>query len=143
MKSRKRWGFSVRLWALGSMPLLILAGCGGVKTHPVSGKITYADGTPMPGGGQIAVTPVDKEAKFSARGEIKGDGTFRLSTFSENDGVPEGKYKVVIVPTPPPNPNRPPPDWPPLHKKYIRYERTDLEYTVTSGRNDWHLVVEK
>src|SRR5882672_7325832 len=95
--------------------LIALTGCG--DTHPVSGKITYKDGTPMPGGGQITFNPADASTKTSSLGKILEDGTFRMGTHSDTDGVPLGTYKVAIQPTPPKNPNRPPPDWPPLQKK--------------------------
>ena len=126
---------------IGIVATLFLAGCG--DTHPVSGKITYADGTPMPGGGQITFNPTDPATKVSARGIIQPDGTFKMGTHADTDGVPLGTYKVSIQPTPPKNPNRPPPDWPPLQKKYMNQDRSELQFTVKAGRNEYKVVVEK
>ena len=121
----------------------VLAGCGGVKTYPVKGTISYPDGTPITCGGMIMFTSADPEKKGSSRGIIKEDGTFRMGTFDQTDGVPEGTYKVSLVPTPLRNPNKPPPGWPPIHIKYTHYEKSGLEYTVTRGKNEWDVVVEK
>lgn len=130
-------------WITGTLLLFALAGCGGVKLYPVHGKITYADGTPMPGEGQITFNAIDKDAKHSARGIIHADGTFKMGTFGDTDGVPAGKYRVAIQPTPPHNPNRPPAGWPPLAKKYMNPAKSGLEYEVTTGKNEYNVVVEK
>lgn len=142
----KRGGckFLVRVsWLVFIGVLFTLVGCGGLKTNPVEGVITYQDGTPMPGGGQITFTPVDPDVKISARGIIKEDGTYKMGTESLADGVLEGTYRVAIVPTPPKNLNRPPPGWPPLNKKYTNPQKSGLETTVTRGRNTYDITVEK
>ena len=128
-------------WLVGSLFVIVLAGCG--KQQPVSGKIIYADGTPMPGGGQITFTPLEPQNKQSALGMIKEDGTYRMGTTGEADGVAEGKYGITIIPTPPKNPNRPPPGWPPLHKKYTNYKTSELECIVKRGQNTHDITVEK
>jgi hypothetical protein len=120
-----------------------LIGCGGPTLHPVEGVIKYNDGTPLVGGGLITFTPVDPEAKFSARGTVKEDGTFKMGTFSEGDGVPEGTYQVAIIPTRPASLRNPPPGWPPLDKKYANCETSELEYTVTPGQKEYNITVEK
>ena len=120
-----------------------LVGCGGVKLHPVEGVITYADGTPMPGGGVITFTPVDPEMKVSARGNIQEDGTFGMGTFIEMDGVPEGTYTVAIVPTRPRAVRNAPADWPPIDKRYSNHEESGVEFTVTAGKNEYKIIVEK
>ena len=139
----KRFGCTSLSWLLVGGLLFALAGCGGVKTYSVQGAITYKDGTPMPGGGLITFTPVDPEVKMSARGTINEDGIYKMGTFGDTDGVPEGTYRVAIVPTPLRNPNRPPPGWPPLNKKYLNGSTSKLEYTVTRGRNEFNIEVEK
>jgi hypothetical protein len=126
---------------IGIVATFLLMGCG--NTYPVSGKITYADGTPMTGGGQITFTPLDPQNKQSARGMIREDGSFQMGTHGDADGVLQGKYGVAIVPTPPKNPNRPPPGWPPLQKKYMNHKTSELEYTVTRGRNQYDITVSK
>jgi len=127
----------------GTLLLSAAAGCGGAATYSVEGKVAYKNGTPMLGGGQVLFEPVDKNSKISARGIIQEDGSFRMGTFGDADGVPEGTYRVAIQPAPPRNINRPPPGWPPIHKKYMNYAKSNLEYTVKSGTNEFNIEVEK
>ena len=59
---------------------------------PVEGKVLY-QGKPLEFGSvlfQPAKGPL-------AQGEIASDGTFRLSTYSENDGAVAGNHHVQIV----------------------------------------------
>lgn len=69
--------------------------------------------------------------KTSARGDIQQDGTFQLSTNKENDGAPEGEYRVLIVP-PPAEEGKAPPL--PVHSKFQNLEATPLKATVTRDR---------
>src|SRR5262249_7311347 len=48
-------------------------------------------------GGWVTFVPTDPEAKTSARGDIKEDGSFEMSTFREGDGVVPGKYTVLVA----------------------------------------------
>ena len=125
--------------------LLLLIGSGCTKTtlQPVEGKITYKDGSAMVGGGQITFDPLDPNNKTGARGNIRDDGSFRMGTYADADGVTEGKYRVAIVPPPIRNPNNPPPGWPPLDRKYMSHASSGLEFNVVSGRNTYNVVVEK
>lgn len=68
-----------------------------VPVHPVSGRVTL--------NGQIAVgafvvfhpqgEPLPRNSKPFA--QVKQDGSFRLSTFSSQDGAPAGEYAVTII----------------------------------------------
>jgi hypothetical protein len=81
--------------------------------------------------------------KVSARGIIKEDGTFKMGTHQDADGVLEGAYRVAIVPTPPRSLRNPPPGWPPIDKKYSNHETSGLEFKVTPGKNEYKVKVEK
>jgi hypothetical protein len=92
---------------IGALVLLAAAGCGGGTAHPpaypVSGRVLDAAGRPA----EKAVVTFHRagagsnDAKPSAR--VAADGTFRLSTYAENDGAPAGEYAVTVVwPGPPP-----------------------------------------
>lgn len=72
----------------------LLAGCGdkGPKTAVVHGTVTYK-GKPVPNG-SINFVPADGPA---ATGEIRSDGSYRLTTFRKGDGAILGTHKVVIV----------------------------------------------
>jgi len=73
---------------------LMLAGCGGSRTSPVSG-IVLLDGKPL-AGASIQFVPQGKGR--DATGETDKDGQFAMSTFKPRDGVLPGAYKVVIAP---------------------------------------------
>lgn len=82
--------------------LLVSPGCGGqkrVKVYPAAGTVTI-DGKPV-GPAKIVLQPESLEAKIpAATGAIGSDGTFKLHTYKEGDGVAEGKYNVVVVSDP-------------------------------------------
>lgn len=80
---------SVRAF-LTALPLLVACGCG---SHiPVSGTVTYPDGTPLEVG-----TVAFQSATHVAKGEIKPGGKYTIGSLKPNDGVPEGEYKVYIT----------------------------------------------
>ena len=121
----------------------LIAGCGGKgKTHPVFGKVQFADGSPLrpnhPKGGKgkvIFELKLEGPAAVASRGEIQEDGTFTLSTFQPGDGAPEGTHKVLVVP---------PLDKDPLiDPKFQRFETSGLEFTVAPGKNEITITVEK
>ena len=70
--------------------LICVTGCGRGAT--VKGKVTFADGTPLTAGEVIFQTE-----NRMASGNIQADGTYKLSSESQHDGVPPGNYGVRIV----------------------------------------------
>ena len=86
---------------------LVFCGCSAdapstpsVKTHPVQGKVAFANGQPF-GEGIIQFQPVAGSGGGS-QGEIKADGRFELTTVQENGqtspGAIAGKYRVLVMP---------------------------------------------
>jgi len=73
-----------------------LTGCGD-RLYPVRGTVALEDGTPVTRG-VIICERFDGGPAVSAQGEIKPDGTFRLGTTKPGDGLPPGRYKVLINP---------------------------------------------
>jgi len=69
--------------------VVIFTGCS--DNVKVKGKVTLTDGTPLALGEVIF-----ERDTFSARGDIKSDGTYVMGTLKENDGVPKGEYVVYI-----------------------------------------------
>jgi len=134
---------------LALLGLALIAGCGkGLGAVPIEGKVTY-QGQPLTDG-MVLYTPVDPKGRL-ARGALKPDGTFTLSTNAE-DGAMPGKYKIVIealVPHPgEPGRGDTPSDAPPpqierpsrIPEKYTRAEETPLQDTVDSshpGYKEW------
>jgi hypothetical protein len=116
------------------------AGCGS-RTYPVEGRVVFRDGkeaTELAGG---FVTFEAEESQVSAQGEIQPDGTFRMGTFKPGDGAVPGRHKVLVMPRPADNPDRPPP--PVLHPRYQRLETSGLEVTVEPKKNQVTLTVER
>jgi hypothetical protein len=100
--TQKRIALAVFLaWAI-----LGAAGCKGgadiPKTHPATGRVTYADGKPF-SGGAIQFVPLNDQS-LTISGKIDTDGNFSLRTIKDGttaSGAPEGEYRVTIVPSSP------------------------------------------
>jgi hypothetical protein len=132
-----------------SLCLLLSLGCGG--NAKVTGKVTFPDGTPLTTG-----SVVFESDKLSASGKIQEDGSFRLGTDRENDGVPKGSYRVRIAgavtygeaPQTPENPYAPrsalvlPPSIPLIHRKYVNTETSGLTCDVMKSMT-YDITVEK
>ena len=89
---------------------VLLASCAGERREPVyavGGKV-LADGKPAEGAlVMFHQVGADQKTAVKPSGRTGPDGTFRMSSYTANDGAPEGEYAVTIVwPTRPP-PNRP------------------------------------
>ena len=88
-------------------PWVFLAGCGGsggsFKYVPVTGKVTYEDGTLIPVSGMRiyfhSLEPaMDGMHVRPGIGGIGSDGTFKdITTYKYADGLVLGKYKVSLV----------------------------------------------
>ncbi len=80
-------------WSSGLL-VCLLAGCSDPrpKTAVVQGTVTYK-GKPVPNG-TVNFVPAEGPA---ATGEIRSDGSYRLTTFRQGDGAILGMHKVVIV----------------------------------------------
>lgn len=73
--------------------LLMIAASGCSRNVPLGGKVTFSDdGSPLAMGFVCFETD-----SFMARGMIGPDGTYRLGSLSERDGLPPGKYHVYII----------------------------------------------
>ena len=112
---------------------LSLAGCGG-GLYPVNGAVTLDDGTPVTKGLVVFERAAGGEP-VTARGQIQADGTYELSTYKPGDGVPPGRYKVLLnsmdlsdVPDEAKNL--------PYDTKYLSLATSGLEVEVTSWPND-------
>jgi hypothetical protein len=118
---------------------LALAGCGGKS--PVRGTVTLDDGTPV-AKGMVVFERTDAGQPVTARGEIKPDGRFELSTDKPGDGVPPGTYKVLIssldlsdVPDEKKNL--------PYDIKYLKFETSGLTFEVKSGANEFPIKLDR
>lgn len=85
---------SMRTWLLfAALVLLVFPSCGRSDRHRVSGRVHFPDGTPLTSG-RVAVDFGDGR---SARGRIDRDGTFRMGTLKDRDGMRAGTWQVAIL----------------------------------------------
>jgi hypothetical protein len=78
---------------------VVLVGCGGAAkgpekqaTVPATGILTHK-GKPVP---NASVIFQSLDGKVSSYGSTDAAGTFTLSTYGNQDGIPPGKYKVIV-----------------------------------------------
>lgn len=115
-------------------------------TYPAQGRVVLKDGRPFTEG-VVEFTAASAGSKTpAARGRIQPDGTFRLTTFRENDGAVEGEHRAVLIWSPPADAFaaedvrkhlRSP-----IHPRFRDYDRSGLRFTVTRGRNEFVITVE-
>jgi hypothetical protein len=118
---------------------LTLAGCTGghPPTVPVSGKVLFKNGKPLPQATVQFVPPSGTEG-FAAQGTTDNSGSFTLeTTFSSRDiqdGAVAGQYTVVVIPYP---------HGAKLDVKYMSPVNTPLQVAVPpEGAADLKLIVE-
>lgn len=84
---------------LGLLGLLVFVGCGdGRKSvYPTSGSVVTATGKPAVGV-SVVFNPIGKgdESAHTPAAIVGADGTFKLTTYLENDGAPPGDYAVTV-----------------------------------------------
>jgi hypothetical protein len=83
------------------LSVLCLLGCG-TAGSPVSGKVTFEDGTPLTSGEVIFASSGGEE--YLAKGKIGSDGTYSLHEYaigkeSGRTGCKSGDFKVFIAST--------------------------------------------
>jgi hypothetical protein len=80
--------------------VVLLLGCGASDKGKVSGKVTLA-GQPVTGG-SISFAPVADPAATAPRrvatGAVRSDGSFSLSTDTDEDGALIGRHEIVYTP---------------------------------------------
>ena len=109
--------------------------------QPVRGKVTLANGKPA-AGSQVVFESEQEGKKMSARGDVREDGSYELSTFKPGDGVPPGKYKVQV--NPPAMVNAEAAYVSPFNAKYSSFQTSGLEFEVKAGqKNEFPIQVTK
>lgn len=90
--------------AASCMVILFLSACGSdqpggerYETFPVTGQV-YIDGAPAEG---VAVVfhdaeALDKAEEMQPSATTDKDGNFKISTYQQSDGVPEGDYVLTF-----------------------------------------------
>lgn len=131
--------------------LAALCGCGGEPFSfiPVTGKITYDDGSLIPGDTIVvrfvpeAAATSGKDVAGAATGYLNPkDGTFSgLTTHKAADGVVPGRYKVVVLAVENgPRGQTPTRAVPP---RYRSAKDTPLDVEVTPSQHDFPLTIDR
>ena len=126
--------------AAASFLFAALAGCSGGKV-PVRGIVTLDDGSPLTKG-LVVFERTDGGPPITARGEIKSDGRYELSTDKPGDGVPQGRYKVLINPmdlSDIPDEQK----HLPFDVKYTKFTTSGLECEVKAGGTDFPIKLDR
>lgn len=110
------------------------SGCNpGKAVYPVEGSIVFEDGgsiQPLAGGIVSFESIADKS---NAAGDIDERGHYRLKSPAGLDGVPAGKYRVLVMPPEPRDPDHPPPLV--LPERYRSYADSGIEVIVEEKSN--------
>jgi hypothetical protein len=122
-----------------SLLLLGAVGCG-PRLYPVRGTVTYPDGKPLTEG-TVVFESKDADKPITARGTLQPDGSYELSTSRPGDGVPAGKYQVLVAPKYDPNGVDGPRKPPPIDPRFSDFKTSGLEFEVRSGPNDYPIKV--
>jgi hypothetical protein len=125
---------------------MVLLGCGcgskqdshRPKVHPVSGKIVVV-GRPAVGA-QVILYEKDQTGKNANRphGKVGTDGVFHLTTFTTNDGAPDGEYALTVTWPSPPVKGQGEDEEGPDHfaKRYADYRRPAAQVKITSETSE-------
>jgi hypothetical protein len=112
---------------------IAIPGCGpNKKCFPVNGAVTFEDGSSIKelAGGVVSFESVADQS--NATGDIDEQGHYRLKTPAGTD-VPAGRYRVLVMPPEPRDPDHPPP--PVLPERYRSYADSGIEVTVEEKVN--------
>ena len=84
---------------MGLVAVVAAAGCDGPKNKvvPVTGKVVFADGKPLPAGTTVLFEPVEGGVG-TASGEVGADGSFTMTHATAGAGAEVGKYTVKLYP---------------------------------------------
>jgi hypothetical protein len=96
---------AARTWVISSfIAVVFFTGCGSQSPFeyiPVSGKVTYEDGSPVTVGKVFFVPdapPKDGMHPRTATADLNADGTFSsVTSYKPGDGLVPGKHKVAIM----------------------------------------------
>jgi hypothetical protein len=119
---------------------LLLAGCGS-NLYTVRGKVVFPDGTPLEGG-WVIFEKFEGGKTNSADSPVADDGTFELRTERPGDGVPPGKYMILVKAqeqTLAEGQRR----TPRIHPKFEKFETSGIELTVEPKVNFFEIKVSK
>lgn len=86
------------LLVVAALVALQSIGCGGSRRPltPVSGKLVFEDGSPLPAGTRVILEPMEGGIQ-SASGETSQDGSFTVKHATGKAGAEIGQYRVRLA----------------------------------------------
>jgi hypothetical protein len=124
----RRWRQTTPFWLI-VLNCCWLAGCGSrsyeLETAPVTGNVTV-DGKMLDRGTIVFVSPRGR----TSSGEISSDGTFKLSTYSVDDGAIVGENKVAVFVGTSSELDNPPTVKSPIPERYSSASTSGLSFEV-------------
>lgn len=129
--------FAVAAWSI----VLGVGGCGSGR-YPVSGRVTYDDGSPVTEGtviGQMGEGP----KSVSVQGRIDSSGRFSWGTERPADGAEPGKYLVAVTPRGLSDEEIAKGVPPAVDPKFSNLQTSGIEFDVKPGTNQLNIKVSK
>jgi hypothetical protein len=123
---------------LGLALVPAVVGCWNRGLHCVEGRVSYADGSPLPAG-RVVIEYGDGKM---ASGRIEPDGSFRVGTLKDGDGMRAGTYRVSIKDALVPKSETSSEFATVVHKRFSDPATSGIEFTVPD-QLVWQIVVEK
>jgi len=119
--------------------LIIFAGCSRSDLHRVTGQVAFDDGSPL----SVGRVVVSYEDGSSSWGRVQTDGSFRVGTKKEGDGMRGGTYRVAVKDAIVPTESGEPGGFKQIvHPRFADPATSGLEFTVPD-QTTWNIVVEK
>lgn len=108
--------------------ILFVTGCGSGR-YPVTGRVSYEDGSPVEGGTVIGEASVDGKP-VGVQGNIAKDGTFSWGGDKPGEGALPGSYRVIIMPVALGDSERAQGKRPSISGKYGKYETSGITFEL-------------
>ncbi|MDR0609970.1 MAG: hypothetical protein LBG58_07670 [Planctomycetaceae bacterium] len=119
--------------------LIFCIGTGCAKNVRLGGQVTYSDdGSPLTTG-----TVCFETDTYTARGSLKPDGTYTLTSVTQNDGLPTGQYRVSVLNAVKGFGEDDATNIPLIDPKYGRGDTSGITFHVTPSSNRFDFTVER
>ena len=129
---------SWRSIAVTLVALAAVAGCGSRGLHRVQGQVSFPDGSPVTAGRVV----IEYGNGRMAVGRIRSDGSFRIGTLTESDGIQAGTFRVAIKDALVPKSDTSSEFLTIVHSRFADPATSGLEFKVPD-QVVWKIVVEK
>lgn len=124
-----------------SLILVALSGCASGR-HPVTGKVSYEDGSPLEEGTVAGEATVDGKL-IGVQAKVHQDGSFKWGTEKAGDGAFPGKYRVAVLPRALGDSEIAKGMKPAVADKFTKYDTSGITHEVTSGPSELKIKVSR